>query len=132
MAFKVDKNKNRETGYYNQRGTAMLNDVRQFTTDLLTEAGIHTDVSEQISNELMNRLATHWGGQLLYFGHGHVFSATKRDEKIYAKFNGHNHAELAKEFSLGVVYIYTIVKRMKKLERDRVQPDMFAGDEDES
>lgn len=132
MAFKVGK-KNRETGYYNQRGTAMLNDVRQFTTELLNEAGVTADNSDQISNELMHRLATHWGGQLLYFGHGHVFAATKRDEQIYAKFNGHNHAELALEFNLGVVYIYTIVKRMKKLERDRVQPDMFAGsDEDEN
>ena len=126
------RDQKKEKGHYSQRGTAMLNDIRRFTGELLTEAGVAVENSEQISNELMHRVAGHWGGQLLYVGHGHAFTATKRDQQIFREFTGHNHAELAQKFNLGVVYIYTIIKRMRKLEQDRVQPDMFAVDEDEN
>ncbi len=112
-------------GQFSRRGSALLIDLKDHTATLLKEAKIDDSKSEQVANELMLHISSHWGGQMLYIGKDHAFHADKRDMQIYNEFNGNNHFELAEKFDLTVVYIYRIVKRMAEIEKKRRQRDLF-------
>lgn len=117
----------REPGAYNKKGTQFLSELRDHSQALLVEVGC-VEQAEQVSNELVQRIAEVWGGQMLYIGQGYEFKATKRDQQIYNEFDGRNHSELAQKFQIGVSYVYKIIKRMREYERKRNQPDLFGSD----
>ena len=117
----------REPGAYNKKGTQFLSELKVHSQALLQEVGC-VEQADQVSNELVQRVAELWGGQLIYIGQGYEFKATQRDQQIYAEFNGHNHSELAQKFHIGVSYVYKIVKRMMAYEKKRNQPDLFGND----
>lgn len=112
-------------GKHSERGKALLNDLKSQAKTCLTEATVDDDRADQISNELMYRIAQHWGGQMIYVPMGLPFLASQRDEAIYNKFTGANHTELATEYGLSVPYVYKIVKRMRLAKRAETQPDLF-------
>jgi Mor family transcriptional regulator len=116
-------------GQFSRRGSALLHDLRDHTAKLLTEANFNAEKADQVANELMFHISSHWGGQLLYVGKSNAFVADKRDIQIYNEFTGHNQSELAEKYDLTTTYIYKIVKRMHEMEKNRRQPDLFSDGE---
>ncbi|MDN5451260.1 MAG: DNA-binding protein, partial [Enterobacterales bacterium] len=49
----------------------------------------------------------------------------QRDLQIFSEFNGRNHSELAKKYSVSLQWIYKIVKAVRKEEQDRMQGDVL-------
>lgn len=89
-----------------------------------------TNISKQdarmAARQVAAHLTKHWGGQILYFPKNHLGRLSGRDAEIWRKFNGRNHAELAREYNLTVQQIYKIVREAQALHRKKTQADMFA------
>lgn len=73
----------------------------------------------------MSRIQTQAGGGGLYVGKGHLWFVDERHQRIYRRFNGANHAQLAREFGLTERQIYTIVERVGREEFLRKQGNLF-------
>lgn len=65
------------------------------------------------------------GGMQVYIPKADKVRKELRNIEIYKKFNGRNHQQLAKEFNLAAQHIYRIIAKMRDLEHDRLQPDLF-------
>jgi len=48
-------------------------------------------------------------GNTVYFAKGHLYAITEKHRRIYRRFTGANHAQLAREFNLTERQIYSIV-----------------------
>ncbi|WP_298438005.1 Mor transcription activator family protein [Geobacter sp.] len=65
------------------------------------------------------------GGGGLYVAKGHLWHIDERHRRIYQRFTGGNHAQLAKEFDLTERQIYVIVERLRREEFERRQMRLF-------
>ena len=54
--------------------------------------------AEHVGNEIANRMAAHWGGQLIYFPIGTAIKLSARDLAIWNDFTGKNHSDLARKY----------------------------------
>lgn len=88
----------------------------------------------QLALEQAELVRAELGGSQLYLAKGLSFDMTMRDRQILAKFNGHNHRELAHEFDVTERYLYDIVARRLREEFQRRQgrlPGLEAVDDDD-
>ena len=71
--------------------------------------------------------------QYLYIPLAHTAELHKRNEAIWAAFNGRNHSELALKYRMSLQHIYAIVKTMRRASADKYQAQLFPlpGEEDE-
>ncbi|MBR0573700.1 MULTISPECIES: Mor transcription activator family protein [Pasteurellaceae] len=81
--------------------------------------------AEQLGIDIAQAMAKEWGGSMLYIPINLVFNLSQRDLEIWEKFNGFNHAELAREFGISKQWVYHIIKRIRKQMQDKAQPDLF-------
>lgn len=68
----------------------------------------------------MQHIANEVGGEAIYFAKGLAMQVSSRDRELYAKFNGHNHRELAKAYDITetrVRQIIAAIERERFLER---------------
>lgn len=114
-------------GEHSEYGKTLLCELQSTSASLFVEAGFDAELADQVSNELIFRIAQSWGGQMIYIPKGRQFVASRRDKKIYAAFTGKNIRELTVRFGLSAPYIYKIVQRMRELERRTNQMDMFGA-----
>lgn len=54
-----------------------------------------------------------------------VWKVSLRDREIFNEFNGKNHHDLARKFGVSIQWIYSVVKRIRKEELDRLQGKLF-------
>lgn len=99
----------------------LLSDVACQVTNELKAFGIDPEVAGQVGDAIANHLAEHWGGQSICYPKDHIFKINARDQEIYARFNGTNHGQLAREYKLSVRAVYTLLKRVQKRMTDRAQ-----------
>lgn len=93
----------------------LLSDLATHATDILKEVGkISQDEAEALAWAITDRIAEHWGGQNLYIPRGCILGVEKEHLDIFNDFNGHNHAELAMKYKKSVIWIYAVIKRVKK------------------
>lgn len=71
--------------------------------------------------ELTEGLRAEIGGSQPYLSKGLLFNLSERDRRILARFNGYNHAQLAREEGLTPRQIYTIVERRTREDFERRQ-----------
>ncbi|WP_290605682.1 Mor transcription activator family protein [Arsenophonus sp. ENCA] len=83
-------------------------------------------VASQIGDAVANQMMPAWGGQNLYFPMGLMWKINQRDREIFADFNGHNHRALARKYEVSLQWIYSVVKRVKKEELNRLQGKLFS------
>lgn len=76
----------------------------------LAESGVDVGKAAEIGWAVAEHVREHWSGQSLYLSKGERYRLSVRDRKIFAAFNGRNHAELARQHGLTVMRIYQIVK----------------------
>lgn len=97
----------------------------QMAACLLGSLSIERKEALAISKKVARHITDNWGGQLIYIPKNHLGKISDRDYKIYAAFNGKNHAALAKQFDLTVQQIYKIIKEVGLAERAKNQGDLF-------
>jgi Mor family transcriptional regulator len=62
-------------------------------------------------------------GTTVYIGKGHLWQVDQKHYKIYERFNGFNHKELALEYGISTRMIYKIVRRVGKAVDKKRQPE---------
>lgn len=70
----------------------------------------------------MMREETQGGG--IYISKGHLWAVTEKHRRIYRRFTGANHAQLAREFGLSERQIYDIIRRVGEEEFKRRQGEL--------
>lgn len=109
-----------------QSAPELLSDLALHTREILVANGsIDSDSAETLAWAVADRIAEHWGGQYLYIPRGCSLSVEREHLEIYNDFNGHNHAELAQKYRKSVVWIYSVVKRVKKQITSQRQGNLF-------
>lgn len=108
-----------------QQRHELLSDVADTVASVLKDHGIEQLLAEQAGLALADRLATHWGGQLINIPKDYRFKLANRDLLIYEEFNGNNHAELARRWNMTMRGIYKIIERARKRDLDHRQPKLF-------
>lgn len=96
--------------------------LREF---LIEEAGVAEDKAEAFARDAAERVRQNWGGQLVYVPTGLGHEVLQRWEQIWAKFSGDNVPALAKEFDCTEIHIYRIIRRMREVERRKLQRPLF-------
>lgn len=110
----------------NKPGTELLADLADRIADHLERSKrIDEAVTRQIGEDIAYEMADVWGGQLVYFPKGKFALLSKRDRQIFAKFTGHNHADLARDYKVSVQHIYRIIKVMSRRELADRHSDLF-------
>ena len=120
-----------DVNQFRSKGPELLVELAQHTANILT-AIIEIDpiLADQIGEAVANRMMQVWGGQNVYFPMGQVWRVSMRDREIFNEFNGKNHHELARKFGVSVQWIYSVVKRVRKEELDRLQGKLFDDEPD--
>ncbi|HJU70346.1 MAG TPA: Mor transcription activator family protein [Paucimonas sp.] len=116
----------RQNGDFKSKGPELLIDLaEQCALALKESAGLDKDKADQVGREIAERMASHWGGQNIYFPMGLSYKLSKRDHQIFDDFNGVNHSELARKYGVSLQWIYKVVKAIRQEEIARRQGDMF-------
>lgn len=123
-------NHDRQNGDFKSKGAELLVDLAEQIAVALRELGsLDKDKAEQLGREIAERMASHWGGQNIYFPMGQSYNLSQRDRQIFDEFNGANHSELVKRYGVSLQWIYKIVKAVRREEMARRQADLFAEPE---
>ncbi|EOD4106629.1 Mor transcription activator family protein [Yersinia enterocolitica] len=117
---------------FRSKGPELLVELAQHTATTVREIiEIDIAVADQIGEAVANRMMQAWGGQNVYFPMGMVWKVSQRDREIFLEFDGRNHHELARKFGVSLQWIYSVVKRVKREELDRMQGKLFDGEPDD-
>lgn len=107
------------------RDSNMASRRNQFLADLMDVAKKH--LQEHVSAPAAD-LADYWGGQLINIPKDYHWKLSQRDAEIYAAFNGHNYAELAKKHDMHERSLRKLLDRVRKrmaAAADRRTRDLF-------
>jgi Mor family transcriptional regulator len=112
---------------FRSKGPELLIDLTEHIAVALNElVSMDDGTARHVAKEVADRMSAHWGGQNIYFPMGLSVKLSRRDRQIYDEFNGTNHSDLARKYSVSLQWIYKIVKAVRKDEIARRQVDMFA------
>ncbi|MGO2258667.1 MAG: Mor transcription activator family protein [Hafnia alvei] len=110
---------------FRSKGPELLVELAHHVAETIVDVtGLDLKVAEQVGNSVATRMMLVWGGQNVYFPMGISWNASQRDLQIFSEFNGRNHSELAKKYSVSLQWIYKIVKTVRKEEQARMQDDI--------
>lgn len=103
----------------------LLSDVADLATTVAKDHGLMADIADQVGCAVANRIADHWGGQLISFPKDYHFKTSQRDLQIYDEFTGNNHSELSRKYGLSVRAIYKVIEKTRKRDIDKRQVKLF-------
>lgn len=103
----------------------LVTDLQDQVAARLTELKIDPASAHAIGVQVAEYITSNWGGQLIYIPKNHSGQLSARDLEIWDKFNGRNHAQLAKEYNLTVQHVYRVVKMMQERENEKRQNKLF-------
>jgi Mor family transcriptional regulator len=89
------------------------------------ELAKHNLETQQLSLQLSLAIGQYLGGAQIYLPRGDALQRFIRDIEIWDAFHGNNTRQLARRYHLSEKAIYEIVARMRQLEQQRRQPDLF-------
>lgn len=75
--------------------------------------------------ELVEIIRRDWKGQQVYISKGQSYEISQRDAEIYARFNGANAADLARQYELTERQIRTIIARVRAADLRKRQGGLF-------
>ncbi len=104
----------------------LLVGLAQIAADVAKEnLGIDEDLADEFGYYLAQEMAQQWRGANAYIPLNIEFKNSQRDYEIFKKFNGSNHNDLAREFGISKVWVYKIIKKVRKEKQDKQQPCLF-------
>jgi Mor family transcriptional regulator len=105
----------------------LFEDLVDQTARLLREYGTPEKASDLIANQLADHLADHWGGQNINVPKDYQRKLAARELELYARFDGQNHAALAREFGMTERGVYKLIRRVReRLKRNaKGHPQLF-------
>jgi Mor family transcriptional regulator len=95
------------------------------SNEIVKELKLASEIALKASEIVIGKLQEIAGGEGFYVGKAHLWTVTEKHRRIYRRFTGANHRELAHEFGLSVRRIYSIIERVGEEEFDRKQCKLF-------
>jgi Mor family transcriptional regulator len=90
--------------------------------------GLDRAQAEYAGYLVMCRIIEHIGGANVYLPKIDSVQRHERDLKIWAHFDGRNHAELARTHGVTTVHVYRLVKRMRARHAEQLSlPQLTPG-----
>lgn len=99
--------------------------VADIATGYVQEFRDTPEVARKRAEMAMGRIQSQSAGCGLYISKGHLWYVDETHRRIYRRFTGANHKQLALEFGLSERQIYTIIERVGQEEFDRRQGKLF-------
>ena len=90
-----------------------LSDLTDNIKNILLKREFTTQEAHELAYSIAKEQRMMWGGQVVYFPIKDPEELSRRDQEIYAKFNGENHSELAYTNKVSIQHIYRIIKLMR-------------------
>lgn len=107
----------------------LLTDMLAHITSALVDlADMPADQAARLGQEITDRMASHWGGQNIYFPMGLSARLSERDRKIFEEFDGSNHSDLARKHKVSLQWVYKIIKQVRQEQLRERQGALFNGD----
>ncbi len=102
--------------------------AREVHTSLIATPGLNIAYQRaaEIALSVAERVRANNGGVSTYIPRGVSYLASIRDTEMYAKFNGVNYVELAREYNLTEMRVRQIVDAMAAAERKTRQQPLFS------
>lgn len=73
----------------------------------------------------MSRIQAEASGTGIYIAKGHLWHISEKHRRIFRRFSGNNHAQLAREFDLSERQVYSIIAAVGREEFDKRQCKLF-------
>ena len=73
----------------------------------------------------MSKIQAEASGTGIYIAKGHLWHISEKHRRIYRRFTGSNHAQLAREFDLTERQVYSIIAAVGQEEFDKKQGKLF-------
>ena len=103
------------------RWPELLRDINSLLRNELVKRGVDNNLSLPLTYAIAKNL----GGMQIYIPKGDALETMMRDMQIWSEFNGNNVAQLTIKYNVTFKTVYSVIARMRELERKRRQPDMF-------
>lgn len=103
----------------------LLTDIAEFVAQSLVENGIERERAALIAFGAAEEVRAQYGGQQSYIPVGKDFEMSRKEQEIFAKCNGRNYDQLAREYGMSVVWVRQLEKRGKARERAKRQGRLF-------
>jgi Mor family transcriptional regulator len=103
----------------------LLRDLYDQTTHLAKQRGLAREEADQLALALVDVMTGNWGGRNINFPKGTTMRLLKRDLAIWQEFDGRNHSDLAEKYDVTTVWVYSIIRKVRKLVRNEGQPGLF-------
>ena len=88
--------------------------LSQISLAFVKELKMDPEQARKAAEVAVEMIRENAGGGVLYVAKGHLWAITETHRRIYSRFNGSNHFQLAKEFNLTERQIYAIVARCQE------------------
>lgn len=85
------------------KAAAMRNEI---TSAIREATGLHERFASELSDEILSRLMTRWGGDRL---HVPACDRAARDEAIRADFDGRNHDAVCRRYGISQATLYRVI-----------------------
>ncbi|OED44057.1 hypothetical protein ACH42_08430 [Endozoicomonas sp. (ex Bugula neritina AB1)] len=91
----------------------------------LKREGVDDEAIYQQIERVLLAMAFLAGGRNYYLPKSGRIKKALRDKRIYDRFSGRNHRELARQYQLSEQMIYEVIREQAQLHRKRVQHNLF-------
>lgn len=70
--------------------------------------------AREAMREIAHDICREYGGQQMYVPQDHEPELTQRDLDLWAAFDGHNHAELARVHDLSISQVHNVLRHVRR------------------
>lgn len=102
-----------------------LADLTDNVKNVLQKSGLTPETAHDLAYEITKEQRMMWRGQTVYFPSTDPEELSRRDQEIWDRYNGSNHAELVSAFQVSKQHIYRIVKIMRAKETSKRQGSLL-------
>lgn len=110
-----------DDGVESRRFPALLSELNALLRHELARLGY----DPRHSIELVAAISSKMGGIQVYLPRGQALEFLIRDMRIWRDFTGNNVPELVERYRVTYKTVYKAIKRMRRLESRKYQPDLF-------
>lgn len=103
----------------------LLRDLFDQAAYLARQQGLDAEPADQLALALVDVMAANWGGRHINFPKGVTLRMIQRDLAIWREFDGSNHNELATRHGVTTVWVYAVIRKIRKMIRQDRQPGLF-------
>lgn len=104
------------------RRSELFQDIAEnVANELIKVCQVQDKQAAEIGNKLADFLSQHWKGQTIYIPSDYKYKNSARDEEICARMSRGNAYELAAEYGISFVRVYSIYARHLAEKRQQLQ-----------